>query len=557
MRRLGLKALLTIVGLALSLLACQNSEAEVKWQKYGYFSNQGGINEQLSTTEIADNEATEIQNFVFDTGGALRKRTGFRTINIGNNPVKVSTGTVVEVTGLAFYELNDGNRFLVSLANRDGVPTVKQKAYDATGGPTNAVWVTIDGAVPSDAGTWATAYDGINRVDFAIAENKCVFTIGVNTYKPYYFDGTNHARQLTADTDCPNATLVEYHKNHLFLSGNNTFPSRVWFSALDDITGYTATDFFDVQSADGTKVRAIVSAYDALYVFKDTTIWRLSGWERDTFRLEKMVDSVGTLSFESVKATDNGIFFATEQGDFCLYDGGYKVQFISRKIINTTKSINKAQASYILGLDYSSYRFADDDYYTAVAIDASQSNNRVLLFDTSFQAWTKFRGINPIAWCVGDGDSSDKAMYFADYSGYVHRYPSTTFYDGNVASSAILSFYQTKWFRYPEVALGDKYWRLLKTYALSNSGQFIHAECKSDFEASGKIVDISLDSSQSEWDVDLWDVALWGGDTVIVGRNEIEKSKSMFQIKFYNNDVVTQAVVILGFENFIEGSSRV
>ena len=557
MRQSGLRLRLLAVGIVLNLIFCQVSDAGVTWRKYSYFQNWGGLNDQLSTTEINDNEATDIQNFIFDTGGALRKRTGFRTLNIGNNPVKVSTGTVVEVTGLSFYELNNGDRFLVSLANRDGVPTVKRKAYTSTGGPENAEWITIDGAVPSDAGTWATAYDGINRADFAIAENKCVFTIGVNTYKPYYFDGTNHVRQLTTDTDCPNATLVEYHKNHLFLSGNNTSPSRVWFSALDDITGYTATDFFDVQSADGTKVRALASAYDSLYIFKDTSIWRLSGWERDTFRLEKMIDSVGTLSFESVKVTDNGIFFATEQGDLCLYDGAYDVQFISRKIINTTKSINKAQTPYILGLDYSSYRFADDDYYAAIAIDASQSNNRVLLFDTAFQAWTKFRGINPIAWCVGDGDSSDKAMYFADYSGYVHRYPSTTFYDGDVATSAILSFYQTKWFRYPEVSLGDKYWRLLKTYTLSNSNQFIHAECKSDYEASGKVVDISLDSSQSEWDVDLWDVALWGGDTVVVGRNEIEKGKNFFQVRFYNNDIVTQAVVIVGWEMLIEPTERI
>ena len=107
------------------------------------------------------------------------------------------------------------------------------------------------------------------------------------------------------------------------------------------------------------------------------------------------------------------------------------------------------------------------------------------------------------------------------------------------------------------MGLGDKYWRLLKTYALSNSGEYVHAECKSDYEASGKVVDISLSSSQSLWDVAEWDVDLWGGDTVIVGRDEIEKGKNMFQINFYNNDVVTNAVVILGWEMYIEESQRI
>ena len=179
------------------------------------------------------------------------------------------------------------------------------------------------------------------------------------------------------------------------------------------------------------------------------------------------------------------------------------------------------------------------------------------MFDTAYKAWTKFNGMNINAWTVGDDDNGQNAIYFGDYSGYVHRYPSTTYYDGNVATSAISAFYQTKWFRYPEVALGDKYWRLLKTYCTSEQALvYLNAECKADYEASGKVVQITLQSSQSKWDVAYWDVDLWGGTTIIVGRNEIEKGTSMFQIKF-SNDNVDEGFTIVGYENFIEGTERI
>jgi hypothetical protein len=179
------------------------------------------------------------------------------------------------------------------------------------------------------------------------------------------------------------------------------------------------------------------------------------------------------------------------------------------------------------------------------------------MFDTQFKAWTKFKGMNVNAWCVADGDTENNILYFGDYDGYINSYPSGGYHDGEVATSPIIGFYQTKWFKYPE-HLGDKYWRLLKTYVFSETtdNTYLSINCKSDFEESGKLVNLGLSNTGDLWDTAIWDKAIWYGSNLMVGRTEVNKGKNMFQLNF-ENDIVDQGFSILGFDIFIEPADKV
>ena len=565
---MGWKKVSLGLGIVFSLfLFIDIAHAGVNWTKWSYFLNTGGLNDNLSSTEIADNEASDLQNVVFDTGGAVKKRYGYSAVSA--EPVgAVATGDVVSITGLAFYQKNNGNRCVVALANNDGTLVARKKDYtSSTGGLENGNWEDIDDLV----GTFPSSYSANYISDFTVAEDNLIFTIGTTSLalarKPYKYTGTGGVAYLTTDTDCPTATMVEYHKNHLFLAGNYTDPSRVWFSELDDITTYTATDFFDVQTADGTQVRGLKSAFDSLYIFKDKSIWRLSGNERDSFQLSLMVSGVGTLSNNSIQVIGGFIYFTTAQGDIAVYDGAYTVGFPSQKIRNTIGGLNFQRAQYAQGLAFSTYKYADCDYYCSVSSALVSEHDTVLLYDTAYKAWTKFKGINANVWCVADGSAGQNAILFGDNDGYVHQYPSTHYYDCDVASeavagfvevtNAITAFYQTKWFKYDSLCLGDKYWRLLKTYTLSeDTTTYLEAECKADQEASGKILTLSLTPLQSLWDTAIWDSSLWGGVTIMISRNEVEKGKEMFQLK-YSNDDVNRGFTVLGWSIFIEPTDRI
>lgn len=533
------------------LLLTNSADASVNWVKKSYFQNWGGLNDNLSSTEIQDNEATDIQNVIFDTGGAIKKRFGYLTLP--NNPAlstnKVTTGAVVSINGLAYYTKNNGNKFIVAVANSDGKATVMEKPY-SSGFNYSTPWVLVDSPTPS------SGYVNDDICNFIIAQDWLVFTVGIRA-PPYVWKGTGVATALTTDANVPSGTLLAYYKNQLFVSGDSTTPSRVWFSNLGDITTWTFTDFFDIDNSDGTQVRGIIPAFDCLYIFKDKSIWRLSGYERDSFRLDKMVDGIGTLSPNSLKIVNNFIYFTTAQNDIAVYDGAYTVKFVSQKIRNTIGGLNFSRATQTTGLAFSTYKYNDFDYYASVSSFGSSKNDTVLLFDTAFNAWTKFKGINANAWCVGQDNNSQNMILFGDTNGYVYTYPSTTYYDGNVVTSAIVAFYQTKWFKYDEIALGDKYWRLLKTFTLAEpSTTTLSAELKVDQESSGRIVNLSLNPTSSLWDMAVWDVDVWSGSNILINRTEVERGTQMFQIKYSNSDV-NKGFTISGYQNFIEPTDRI
>src|SRR5258708_4203381 len=116
-----LTSILNILGrsfIALLLLS-HTCFAAVPWNKSSYFQNWGGLNDSTSTIEISDNEATDIQNIVFDTGGALDKRFGFNNITSPTKAFKVDPNAT-GVTGLSFYKKSNGNKYLVAVVNVSG-----------------------------------------------------------------------------------------------------------------------------------------------------------------------------------------------------------------------------------------------------------------------------------------------------------------------------------------------------------------------------------------------------------------------------------------------------
>ncbi|MDD5387599.1 MAG: hypothetical protein PHQ22_10440 [Sulfuricurvum sp.] len=528
------KNLLVIAGIiAVSATSCY---AQLSWKKSRYFQNWGGLNDNVASTEIADNEATDIQNVVFDTGGSIKKRYGYDTIPWAS---KVSTGTTVCVNGVSYYKQKDGDKYLVAVINSDTTLKFYYLPYQS-GGDVSGPWIDVtSGAVTSFSNNYLPT--------FASCSDSLIIAVPTTlNKKPYVFTGGTIG-YMDSDSDTPSCTIVCYHKNHLFTNdAANT--SRIWFSALGITYDFSAIDFIDVGSDDSTKITAIVSAFEGLYIFKEKSIWRLSGYDRDSWQLTKMVD-IGTPCPQSVTVADNVIYFFTSQGDIVAYNGGYDIRYISAKIGNTMDEVNYTRLPYILATTMPD---KSGDVYFAFTDHTSSTNDRILVYDTTYDAWIKFSGLNANSMCTApDGNNIDH-LYFGDYSGYVHRYPSSEYNDGNILTSPIVSFYQTKWFNYPEIDR-QKYLRVLKTYVLSEttSNTYLTVNMRSDYETGGDTDNILLTKVGALWDSAVWDMDIFGGQTLIINRKEVDKGKEMFQLKF-GNSKNSQGFTLLGFETFVE-----
>lgn len=539
--------------------------AAVSWQKYSYFSNMGGLNDNISTLEIADNEATDLQNIVYDTGGAIAKRYGFNNITGSSQPFKLNANGGTAVTGVYFYKKANGNKYLVAIENVNGTARAYDKQYDASGNIPNGNWTQIDNNVlPS-------GYTDNNLVSFTVAEDNLVITLGSSTVQnPFVWTGTGNITTLTASPNVKPSTYAVYHKNILFIAGDPANPSRVTFSDLTNgTTTFVATDFFDLDKNNGQKITGMISAFGNLYIFENNSIWMLTGSTRDDFALQKMVDNVGTLSHQSISIVNNSMCFITSQNDVAVYDGNFGVKFLSSKIRNTIGGNNFNRAPQSIGIGFSSYRYKDLDYYVAESAVGSTQNNVSLLYDTYRQAWLKLSGINPASWTVAESATGQNILVVGDYAGNVLYYPNIGVYNdvsnscttGNictVTSPSINAYYQSKWFRYSDIALGDKYLRLIKTYIQNSSGvsNTLTTQINTDYNTSGNLYLYQYTNSGAQWDVSQWDVATWPGGSLNIDREEPNLGKQMFQIRYSNNNA-GEPMIILGYDLFVEPTDRI
>jgi hypothetical protein len=331
-----------------------------------------------------------------------------------------------------------------------------------------------------------------------------------------------------------------------FAAGNSTNPSVLYFSDVGDIENWTTglSGNVSIETNDGTSIRAIVPGFDALYIFKDKSIWRLTGSDKDTFELQRMVSDLGVISSNAVGFIANEFIFAGTNGNYYIYDGSIGVKLISTKIGGTLEGLNTSRIGYI------SSAIFDDDYYSLVSQTGSTTNSRILLFDTFNKAWSKFVGISANAIAVADDGVGGEMLLFGGYNGKVYQYPSGITDDGDT----ITTTYLTKQYRFPsddKRTLKD--FRLLKVFTNQKGNYNLTVEVRKDFESTGTSDSINLLGTSSLYGTAVYGVDRYSGQNLITGRIEVNKDDADFyQINFS----ATEPVEVKGWQVWIERSDR-
>ena len=514
-----LLTLLLILGLAIT-----PASAELNYRLYEFTKLTGGLNDSFNAVTLDASEASTLQNIIFprQINGAFGKRPGFTRLNS-----TALTGTP-DCTGVFFFKLTDGTRYLVSVWSDD---TIRKMDYLAGTGP-DGTWDTITGSLSFAIGT-------DDHASFAVAENQLVIEDGLGTTAPYLWTGTGNATTLTADVDLPNSKYATYHRRHLFLAGNSTQLSRLYFSALGDITDYTTTDFINVEDNAGDGViRGMATGLDGLYIWKDSAIWRLTGTSRDDFQLERMVQGIGTLHHQSIaiinspKDNQQYFFFVTQNGDVAVYDGGITVEIISRKISQSVpKSIQYSRLDEMVG---TAYEFT---YMLSLSNTGSTAeHDRIYQYDLLHSAWTRFVGMEANAVGAYENDGGKSVFMFGDYDGRVNSWDmddtSTT---NDPGTTAIDAFWESGWMSFAEDGV-LKDVRKVRIFAnQQGTGQTLSVTVRKDFEPTGTLQTVSLAGSGSLWDTAVWDTDRYADLSVVIGEVEPNTGENVFLLRVENS----------------------
>jgi hypothetical protein len=256
---------------------------------------QGGLNtsrDVLSQGETQPGSAISLINYEPAVTGGYRKMSGYSN-DYGTVP---GFGNVLGVC--VANGVNDG----ILAARHNTGNTNYLYRWDNS----SSAWV----AITTPGSVNVSTFPKVRFSRYNWGTSKVVITDGVNRAATY--DGSTYT-QIT-NTNAPSAPKVSHiFKNHLFLAGDATESTSLWFSAP-----YSETDFDPADGAGvinvGFPIVAIKSFRDALYIFGSNNIRKLVGNNIADFVLEEVTDDLGCVATDSIIEIGGDLLFLSQDG---------------------------------------------------------------------------------------------------------------------------------------------------------------------------------------------------------------------------------------------------
>lgn len=163
---------------------------------------------------------------------------------------------------------------------------------------------------------------------------------------------TNLLCPLSYSTSVPNFRYLEQQGNVLFLAGDDTNPTFLYYTLVDQ--PWAVQSYLPIGSGSDTDPITGLAAYlGVLVIFKQRSIYVLSGNSRDTFYVRKVHGGVGCRGHHSIVNAGDYLYFLAEDG-FWFFDG------------TNVAPVSGAEAQDPIRPDITARNYARDKYVVGV-----------------------------------------------------------------------------------------------------------------------------------------------------------------------------------------------
>jgi len=335
-----------------------------------------GLNDRINPAFLSEREAAEIINWEVNEKGIIEKQKGFikdgspfpdATDSFIRMLVNYRRGTAVDLLVMAALDSGNTNAtFKVDLRKTSGDGTYPYIGHttgtaDFTNGNTavagtTTTWLTqlkagdkiktdtdtddkyteiasvtndttlvlIAGGYLGTTSGGAVAYTARRILDkdsvpaSTVFNNKLIITNGADT--PLTFDSVSV--ENIVDTDAPKAKFIEAHKNRVFMTSTSSFPSRIFWSAVNDDQSWDAAANEDVFPQDNGNIISIKSFGDSLIILKNNgKVYQIVGDFDQTavgevafIRRLDVPENIGIISEKTPTVHAGFLYFLTETG---------------------------------------------------------------------------------------------------------------------------------------------------------------------------------------------------------------------------------------------------
>lgn len=301
-----------------------------------------GVDNNNDPASIKDSVSPDALNVNYDSVGAIQSRKGY---------IKLLTTTLANpITGMRSATKSDQvTRQLVYASGTDWY------VYNNAGGSTKISTQTFTTGRQWDFDQFADKVYGVNGADGVYQ-----YDFSTVTSIPGWGSGTNSSGQ---------PQYIRVHKNRVWLAGDPTNPSRLYFSDPNAASAGTfpINNFIDINSNDGQVITGLEVLLDALIVFKGESIWMVLGEPVGSgnvtlvgnLSLRKANSEVGCVAFRTIAKVESILFFMHQSGLYVFQNN--QAKRISDNVNTTFRNMNpnfqylswghysKVEKKYLLG----------------------------------------------------------------------------------------------------------------------------------------------------------------------------------------------------------------
>lgn len=286
-------------------------------------------------------------------------------------------GIQIDQASLGAGKITGMHQFIQSTGSKFNLASSGSNVYRVTGG----VWTSIY------AGAMANA--DCNFVTFSD------LTIMVSSTEPTMkWDGVAAAMAVLLGTPPSNGKCICVWQNRVWIANTSAGKSRLHYSNAglpEDWTTAGGAGFLDINLNDGDEITGIIAVGPSLYIFKNRTVYRITGVSPSTFQVTPIILGRGCVSQRSIVSMGPFVIYLSQYGVHSVGDGvdGFMSEAIRFDIENLTKTgtcAGKTRDLYVLAYDS----------------DADGKNDAAYVLDLRLGVWSQWTNVKSNVFVTRD-----------------------------------------------------------------------------------------------------------------------------------------------------------
>lgn len=329
-----------------------------------YIDFTGGLNTKAAPFLLSQSECRSCLNVVTTSRGSVKKRGGssyFATTGWGGgaNPINnIFAANNVPTVNNVLIAFTNQRPHTVSTA---GVVTDRSNAGTVTIQNPNSI---IQAPVVSGQGP--------------------IYVNSGQSATPIQWTGSGNFAAWTATSGTlPTGSYMVYFKNRVWVAGNLTNPSRLYWSDIGNPLVWPTANVNDFDPTDGDVITGIGTSGPYLLVFKNKKTFVV--YDLDTGANRVLSSQIGCCSHRSITESTAGTFFHSQNRGIWLTDGK-KLSYLSEKITPTLETLDGNVLAASCGC------YFKDHFYISMGLlgysgIAQGINNMVWDYDLTTKSW--------------------------------------------------------------------------------------------------------------------------------------------------------------------------